>query len=147
VGMNLYFDMDNTLIGDRGQLRPGVSDVLAQLHEDGHTLYVWSGVGIRWNDVHTHGLERFVRDCYQKPLDELAQQTTTYLPDLVIDDVSAIVEEFGGIVVRPYFLENPRDREMERVYRVIQEVLLTGTSEDRAFRPGQRRIITETGVI
>jgi hypothetical protein len=137
--MNLFFDMDNTLIGDRGQLRPLVSETLHQLHDDGHTLYVWSGVGIRWKEVQTHGLERIVRDCYHKPLDEPAQQATTYAPDLVIDDVSAIVEEFGGIVVRPYYLENPRDREMERVYRVIQEVLRTGTSSDTGFRPGRRR--------
>ncbi len=142
--MNLFFDMDNTLIGDRGQLRPLVSETLYQLHTDGHTLYVWSGVGIRWKEVHTHGLARIVRDCYNKPLDEPAQQATTYAPDLVIDDVPAIVEEFGGIVVRPYYLENPRDREMERVYRVIQEVLSTGTSRDTAFRPGRRRTLRET---
>lgn len=30
VGLNLSFDMDHTLIGDRGQLRPLVTDVLGQ---------------------------------------------------------------------------------------------------------------------
>jgi hypothetical protein len=143
--MDLFFDMDNTLIGDRGQLRPLVSETLHQLHDDGHAIYVWSGVGIRWKEVQMHRLERIVRDCYHKPLDESAQHATPHAPDLVIDDVSAIVEEFGGIVIRPYYLDNPRDREMERVYRVIQEVLHTGTSRDRGFRPGRRRTERKTG--
>jgi len=131
--------MDNTLIGDRGQLRPLVTDILGRLCDDGHAIYVWSGVGIRWREVRTHHLERFVRDCYHKPLDEPAQQATRHAPDLIVDDVSAIVEEFGGVVVRPYYLENPRDREMERVYRVIQDVIRTGASLDSGFRPGRRR--------
>lgn len=139
MGLTLFFDMDNTLIGDRGQLRPLVPDVLSRLCDDGHAIYIWSGVGIRWREVQAHQLERFVRDCYQKPLDEPAQRATAHMPDLVVDDVSPIVEEFGGVVVRPYYLENPRDREMERVYRVIQDVVRTGASQDRAFRPGWRR--------
>jgi hypothetical protein len=138
LALTLYFDMDNTLIGDRGQLRPRVTEVLGRLHEEGHALYVWSGVGIRWSEVHTHSLQDFVRDCYHKPLDGVALEECGHAPDLIIDDIPAIVEEFGGIVVRPYYLENPRDREMERVYRIIQEVQRTGTSGDPAFRAGRR---------
>lgn len=145
--MNLFFDMDNTLIGDRGQLRPLVSEILHRLHDDGHTISIWSGVGIRWKEVHIHGLEAIIHDCYHKPLDAPTQQATTYTPDLIVDDVPAIVEEFGGIVIRPYYLDNPRDREMERVYRVIQEIVQTGTSPDTAFRPGRRRVYQGTGTI
>lgn len=138
VEMNLFFDMDNTLIGDRGQLRPLVCEILGRLHHEGHALYVWSGVGIRWKEVHAHSLTDLVRDCYHKPLDGSDRQAPEPLPDLVIDDIPAFVDRYGGIVVRPYYLDNPRDREMERVYRIIQELLRTGTSSDPAFRSGHR---------
>jgi hydroxymethylpyrimidine pyrophosphatase-like HAD family hydrolase len=135
--MNLFFDMDNTLIGDRHQLRPLVRETLEQLHNDGHAIYVWSGVGIRWKEVHANQLDPWVIDCYHKPLDEVGQRSLSHhMPDLVIDDVAAIVEQFGGVVIRPYYLENPRDREMERVYRIVQDVVRTGVSEDSAFRAG-----------
>jgi hypothetical protein len=135
--MNLFFDMDNTLIGDRHQLRPLVRETLEQLHIDGHQIYVWSGVGIRWKEVHEHQLDLWVLDCYHKPLDEVGQRSLSHhAPDLVIDDVAGIVEQFGGVVIRPYYLENPRDREMERVYRIIQDVVQFGRSDDPAFRPG-----------
>ena len=138
MGFNLYFDMDNTLIGDRGQLRPLVTEVLGRLHVEGHALYVWSGVGIRWKEVHAHSLQDWVRDCFHKPLDGATQDACEHDPDLIIDDIPAIVEEYGGIVVRPYYLDNPRDREMERVYRIIRELQRTGTSGDPAFRAGRR---------
>lgn len=135
--MNIFFDMDNTLIGDRHQLRPLVHETLSQITRDGHTIYVWSGMGIRWAEVHMHELGEFVRDCFHKPLDEEGQRTLTHIPpDLVVDDIPAFVDIFGGVVVKPYYMTNPRDRELDRVYRIIKEVEQTGTSQDPAFRLG-----------
>ena len=138
--MRLYFDMDNTLIGDRNQLRPFVREVLEQLHVEGHHIFVWSGAGIRWREVHEHRLSLFVRDCFNKPIDEPVDQTPgrSRLPDLVVDDIPSFVEtrtgRLGGIVVRPYYLTNPNDREMEEVYAIIQEVEERRLSSHPAFR-------------
>lgn len=84
-----------------------------------------------------HELGEFVRDCFHKPLDEEGQRTLTHIPpDLVVDDIPAFVDIFGGVVVKPYYMTNPRDRELDRVYRIIKEVEQTGTSQDPAFRLG-----------
>ncbi|MBI3978069.1 MAG: hypothetical protein HY331_07785 [Chloroflexi bacterium] len=145
--MRLFFDMDNTLISDCAILRPRVREVFERLTTEGHEIYVWSGVGIRWKEVHQHELHPFVTDCYRKPLNGVNGNRrtdgipTTIQPDLVVDDIAPIVEEYGGVVVRPYFWEIESDREMDRVYQIIQEVVATGASADKAYRPGRRRVM------
>ena len=42
--MNIYFDVDYTLIAMDGSLRPGTTEVFESLLEDGHFIYIWSGV-------------------------------------------------------------------------------------------------------
>jgi hypothetical protein len=139
--LRLFFDLDNTLIGDRGQLRPLVRESFEGLTADGHQIYIWSGVGVRWREVREHALERFVLDCFRKPLD-LVEGAMDGLPScepsLVVDDLVPIVEEYGGVVVRPYYWENASDREMERVCRIVREVAATGRSGDSAYRAGRR---------
>lgn len=136
--MRLFFDMDNTLIGDRGQLRPLVRESFHRLTVAGHHLYVWSGVGLRWKEVHEHDLAPFVLDCFQKPIDEQVEGLPTFEPCLVVDDLAPIVNEYGGILIRPYYWENPHDREMERVCRIVEELASTGASSDAAYRAGRR---------
>ena len=43
--------MDYTLIGLTGTLRPLVTETFEQLIDDGHTLYIWSGLGNRSSEV------------------------------------------------------------------------------------------------
>ncbi len=139
--MRLFFDVNGTLIGDRGQLRPLVHQVFRSLRADGHQIYLWSGMGLRWEEVRRHALQPYVLDCYRKPLEHTDgrwEAAHTDEPCLVIDDIAPIVEEYGGIVVRPYYWENDDDCEMERVYRIIRDVAATGSSSDPAFRPGRR---------
>ena len=64
----IFFDVDYTLLGVDGSLRPGARDVLARLRDDGYRIYVWSGNGIRWRDIRKHGLESLVEDCLEKPV-------------------------------------------------------------------------------
>jgi hypothetical protein len=136
--MNLFFDMDYTLLAVDGTLRPGSREVMQRLKEDGHTLYVWSGAGIRWPDVRRHGLEPLVSDCFLKPLDNIAraveQMELPVKPDLVIDDHLEVPAALGGIWVRPYYFHNSSDDEMKRVYRIITEFVRDGHSEDSRFR-------------
>lgn len=140
--LHLFFDMDYTILGMDGSLRPAVREVFQRLREDGHVIHIWSGMGVRWGEVRSVGLASLVAGVYEKPLQDyrlavqrlVAQGSIPCTPDLVIDDYPEIVSALGGIVVRPYFWPNPDDREMERVYRIISELAANGHSPDQAFR-------------
>ena len=43
--LNVFFDVDYTLIMADGRLRNHTEEVFVRLKEAGHGLYVWSGVG------------------------------------------------------------------------------------------------------
>ncbi len=128
--MNIFFDVDYTLLAPDGALRPGTRELMRKLKEDGHTLYVWSGAGTRWSEVRRHNLDPFVTDCFAKPLDNLdaglERLNLPATPDLVIDDHPEIVAALGGIWARPYVFDNAGDGEMERLYQLITEVARTG---------------------
>ncbi|MFQ5873315.1 MAG: HAD hydrolase family protein [Dehalococcoidia bacterium] len=123
--MNVFFDVDDTLIAWNGTLRPHVREVFQRLIEDGHKIYVWSGVGVRWDIVDRHGLRPFVTDCFLKPIydyrDGLKRLGVPVEPDFCIDDHPELVRALGGEAVRPYFWVDERDREMLRVYEAITE--------------------------
>lgn len=121
--MNIFFDVDKTIIAQNGALRPWVREVFLQLRHDGHQLYVWSGNGIRWRVLQRFGLQDLVLDFYEKPLDDhhrrLPRLGVHTLPDLCVDDHPEIIDVFGGVVVAPYVLPDPSDLEMHRVYATI----------------------------
>ena len=127
--MNIFFDMDDTLIDVQKGLRPQTQEVFQRLKEDGHTLYIWSGVGVRTREVRSLGLETYVDGVFQKPLDNHRHHTQRMLelgeipvlPDLVVDDDQVIVSALGGVQVQPYANSGAVDTEMERVYRAITE--------------------------
>ncbi len=139
--MNIFFDMDYTLLGLDNTLRPNAREVLQRLKDDGHTLYVWSGVGIRWPEVKQHNLEPFITDCFVKPIKNYVEETERanlpVKPDLVIDDYPEVPTALGGIWVRPYFFNTVADNEMERVYTIIQDFARDGYSNDSNFRSGE----------
>lgn len=141
--MNIFFDVDATLIADDGSLRPYVREVFEKLAEEGHHIYVWSGVGIRWEVVKRHNLEHIVRNCFVKPLwahhERLGQLGVSPKPDFCVDDHLEIILAFGGVTVMPYYYPNPRDREMHRVYEAVQKVTngnRPGVAEDSSPRSG-----------
>ena len=120
--MTIYLDVDLTLLSENGLLRPGVRELLERLHEDGHTVYLWSGNGIRWEFVDRHGLRSLVAGCLYKPLYDVRaalRRQGVPPPDFCVDDYPEVVEEFGGVLVTPYGMEDPADREMERVYEAV----------------------------
>lgn len=124
--MNVFFDVDGTIVGTwDGALRPLVREVFAQLRADGHHIYIWSGVGLRWREVEEHDLRSMIVTCFHKPLYDHHRQLgplgITVHPDFVIDDHPQVVAAFGGVTVRPFYTYDPHDREMERVYRALSE--------------------------
>ncbi len=122
--VNIYFDVDHTIIDTFNALRPGVRELFTELKDSGHIIYLWSGLGMRWEIVEKHTLEHLVFDCFEKPLTHyermLAPMGITVRPDFVIDDHPDPVAHFGGCVVVRYLTPNPADREMWRVGDVIR---------------------------
>ena len=122
--MNIFFDVDYTLIDWDGSLRPHVREVFERLVAEGHQIYIWSGVGLRWEVIHQHSLGDLISGCYLKPLSnhrqEMVRLGVPVEPDFVIDDHGAVVSAFGGYVIRPYYsYGGSQDTEMLRVYDAI----------------------------
>lgn len=139
--MNIFFDMDYTLLGLDNSLRPGAREVLQRLKDEGDDIYIWSGMGLRWEEVKMFALEPLITDCFVKPLENFAAHVDNALdeeklpvrPDLVIDDHREVPAALGGIWARPYLFLNDTDDEMERIYSIISEYKLTGSSKDSRF--------------
>ncbi len=121
--MNVFFDVDDTIIAWNGKLRPFVHDVFQRLIDDGHTIYIWSGVGLRWDVIDKHDLRQYVTDCFMKPVYDyrngLRRLRIPVEPDFCIDDHSELVAALGGEAIKPYYWAEPDDREMLRIYDAI----------------------------
>jgi hypothetical protein len=114
--VNVFFDVDCTILGYDLSLRPHTRDVFERLIADGHTIYIWSGVGLRTDDIQQAGLEALVSGIYVKPLSEfvaaLERHSIPVQPDFVIDDYPLIVEHYGGFHVKRYEWANEPDDEL-----------------------------------
>ncbi len=101
--MNIFFDVDNTLIMWDGKLRNHSEDVFKKILDDGHTLYIWSGIGIRKKEIEGVGLDKYVTDYFIKPLYDhrarLPKLGVNVSVDYVIDDHESVVQVFGGYLI------------------------------------------------
>ena len=122
--MNIFFDVDYTLITWDVKLRPGVREVFEMLRADGHIIYLWSGVGPRWEIVNRFELHDHVTDCFWKPLYDhharMVELGVTVSPDDVIDDHQEIIDAFVGTTIKEPAMPLHTDRELWRVYDDIQ---------------------------
>jgi FMN phosphatase YigB (HAD superfamily) len=127
--LNVFFDVDNTLIMWDGKLRNHAHEVFQKLLEDGHTIFVWSGVGIRKWDMRRHKLDEYVTDYFLKPLEDHHERLKTYdvhpFPDFVIDDHKTVVDAFGGYHIPD--MAGPDDHELLEVLAKITEMALSDT--------------------
>lgn len=114
--MNVFFDVDATILAEDGTLRPHTREVFEQLIAEGHTVYIWSGVGLRTAEVQRFGLEPLVSGIYVKPLFEfiagLVKHGIPVTPDFVIDDYPTIVEHYGGHRIKAYEVADEFDTEL-----------------------------------
>ena len=126
--LNIFFDVDNTLIMWNGKLRNHTRDVFTALKEAGHEIYIWSGVGIRQWDMRRHELDSFVTNYYVKPLEKhhekLESLGVPFVPDFVIDDHKTVVDAFGGYHISDEMIEG--DRELLEVLAAINAMALSG---------------------
>jgi hypothetical protein len=132
--VNVFFDVDYTIIGFDGSLRPNTVQVFEQLVALGHDVYVWSGVGVRWGEVRKAGLEPLVQGVYQKPLSDFDAGLERYgvpvVPDFVIDDYPGIVEHFGGLCIKPYVSRRWPDDELLVIPELVESITLDDGSEE-----------------
>ena len=136
--MKIFFDVDYTILGLDDSLRPGTMETLRKIKNDGHEIYIWSGMGERWEVVKKHNLEPLISGVYEKPThhfqERLEELGVPFEPDFVIDDYPEVVAAFSGVWVRPYFFKRSVDQEMDRIYQIIADVVATGASEDRQYK-------------
>jgi hypothetical protein len=136
--MKIFFDVDYTILGLDDTLRPGTLETFQRLKDDGHGLYIWSGMGQRWEVVKKHNLSPLISGVYEKPThhfhERLSELGVPFEPEFVIDDYPEVVAAFGGVWVPPYFFSRSFDQEMDRIYRIVCDFVRNGTSEDRQYR-------------
>lgn len=120
--MKIFFDVDFTLVGIDGRLRPGVRDVFQKLKDDDHEIYLWSGMRNPWDAVNFYQLGAFVSGCFLKPLVDHQNHLLDLnipTPDFCVDDNKEIIDVFGGYCVPPYIYVEYPDYHMWRVYDAV----------------------------
>ena len=131
--MNIFFDVDYTLISYEGALRPHVKEVFQALKDEGHDIYIWSGVGLRDHEVRSNALDEFVSGIFVKPLydhwAQLPKLGVTARPDFVVDDHSEVVAAFGGAHITPYSYPSGTDSEMLRIHEMIRRAAAVSTGD------------------
>jgi hypothetical protein len=134
--VNVFFDVDHTIVDADERLRPGVRELFEDLRAAGHEIYLWSGLGARWEIVRAHRLNGLVRACFVKPLYQYERMLEPLgirvRPDYVVDDHPHLVAAFGGSVVAPYTGAREPDGEMERVGNAIRHAARTRAPETAA---------------
>ena len=136
--MNIFFDVDYTILGLDDSIRPDTAQTFQKILDHGHTIYIWSGLGERWEVVKKHKPEKYVSGVYEKPthhfLERLAGLGVPLMPDFVVDDYPEVVAAFGGAWVPPYFFKTKWDGQMERVYNIFTDFVRKGHSDDLQYR-------------
>jgi len=101
--VNVFFDVDYTILGTDYELRAGTADTFFRLAADGHEVHVWSGEGERHEVVHDFALQPYVSGVYEKPIGDDLRRPGDFgiacVPDFVVDDDPGIVAVFGGFHV------------------------------------------------
>ena len=137
--MNVYFDCDYTILAMDGSLRPGTREVFSNLIADGHQVFIWSGVGLRSDDMNRLDLMDLVSGIFVKPITDFEIGLERFgvhpRPDFVIDDHRQIVETFGGVHIEPYYFRSSEDGHMDELYSAIVQYHRTGTCDHRGFKP------------
>ena len=122
---SVFFDVDDTLLTWDRRLRPHAREVIAEARRMGFDIYIWSGVGLRWEVLDVHDLRPFVSACYEKPLsrhrERLRELRIPVVPDHVVDDDREIVDVFGGTHVAAPLEPLEADRELLRVVSDLQD--------------------------
>lgn len=140
-GLEIFFDVDGTLVDSRLHLRPYAREVILRLRGRGHRVHMWSGYGPRWEVAERHGLSGLFEQIIGKPLYSFRERLgefTAVAPDFVVDDHPEIVEALGGFTISPPGEPLGEDREMLRCYLSILRFERARASADPGRCAGSR---------
>jgi phosphoglycolate phosphatase-like HAD superfamily hydrolase len=114
--VRVFFDVHGTLLStDERQVRPGTSDLLQWLAEQGHEVTLWSTAGSGY-------ARAFAQRFRLLPwvFETLSKRENARAPDVCVDDhPDYLVGRVGNIQVSA-FRGDPHDRELDRVREAIQ---------------------------
>jgi len=113
----VFLDVDQTLLGDDGSLRPHARELLERLRALRFKIYVWSAVGSRRADLEKHALWQYVDASFKKPFPVEGRPGVVLYTRLrrrlaqgiCIDDDPEVIRAFGGILVKAYRFADPKD--------------------------------------
>ena len=107
--MKIFFDVDYTILGLDNSLRPQTKETFQALLDEDHQIYIWSGMGERWEVIEKHQLQPFVSGVYEKPThhfhERLEELGVPFEPDFVIDDYPEVVAAFRRSLGATLFLQ------------------------------------------
>ena len=116
----------------------GLMIIAQKLIDDGHQIFIWSGVGLRSDDMNRLDLMDLVSGIFVKPITDfeigLERFGVRPRPDFVIDDHREIVEAFGGVHIEPYYFRSAEDGHMNELYHAIKQYHGTGSCDHRGFK-------------
>ena len=145
--MKIFFDVDYTILGLDDTLRPGTIETLEKLKKDNHELYIWSGMGERWEVVEKHQLTPLVSGVYEKPthhfherLDELGVPHEERPNRLYLDSkmVQVFLKDPNGINVELGFFPH-RDEMFRESMAEYQAAAREGAKKLKAKFRGKQK--------
>jgi len=127
--VRVFFDVDYTILGQDGSLRPGTREVFELLTAAGHEVFIWSGFGNRSREIERLGLGHLVSGYFTKPLVDVHlgheewAHPVPFRPDFVVDDHPGPVQYHEGIVVTAYV--DSRNHSDDVMMREVYPAILT----------------------
>ena len=112
--MNVFFDVQGTLLTMEEVPRPRAREAFLTLTASGHDLYLWSsgGAGYAATAADLLGVADLVSGCFGK-------RTEPGVPvDFAVDDDASVVEAHGGYRIAP-FDGDPHDEELLRAAEAV----------------------------
>lgn len=122
--MKIYFDVDFTLRGVDGSPRPNIRAVFERLVEEGHQVYLWSGMSDPRHIIEDFELGGLVSGCFRKPIEDHhyeLERLNIPTPDFCVDDNQEIIDVFGGYTLPPYLYTDLPDDHMWRAYHAFSQ--------------------------
>lgn len=95
--LDIYLDVDGTLIDKDDNLRPHVVELITSLHDRGFGIYIWSGGGLHYAADHARRIFKLCDnpDIHINVIEkDLSKVRSKSKYNFVIDDMQDIVDNF-----------------------------------------------------
>lgn len=126
--LDVYFDVDGTLIDLDDRLRPYIEDCWLLLNVKGYNIHVWSGGGV---DYAAHHARRIVKEnpslvdikinIVPKDILRVKQDKRTFVVDDVEEFVKVVCKFGGGYKIPFFYWRDNDDDEMFQAYKSITD--------------------------